>query len=204
MLKAGITGGIGTGKSYVCAIFKVLGVPVYDADLRAKQLVNESKTIQEKIISTFGPGSFSAQGEYQRKFISQKIFQNPELKLTLEHILHPAVKEDSLRWFAFQETQHHLYALKEAALLFESGSYIDLDKIIVVDAPMELRITRLMLRDGLDEMEIRSRIDSQWPQELKLARADFVIQNDGNSPLIPRVWAIHHQLLHHAAVSLQP
>lgn len=202
MLKVGITGGIGTGKSYVCAIFKVLGVPVYDADLRAKQLVSESIIIREKIISAFGPDSFSAQGEYQRKFISQQIFKNPDLKLTLEHILHPAVIEDALRWFAFQETQHHLYALKEAALLFESGSNMDLDKIIVVDAPMEMRINRLILRDGLTEAEIRSRIDSQWTQELKLARADFVIQNDGKSPLIPRVWAIHHQLLNHAAVSL--
>ncbi len=202
MLKAGITGGIGTGKSLVCAIFKVLGIPVYDADLRAKQLVNESKPIKQKIIALFGAGAFSSVGEYERKFISHKIFENPGLKHALENIIHPAVKEDTLRWFADLEKKQHPYALKEAALLFESGSHVDLDKIIVVDAPLELRIQRIIKRDGLNKQEILSRIESQWPQEIKLRQADFVIQNDGSSPLIPKVWAIHHQLLKHAAVSL--
>ena len=202
MLKAGITGGIGTGKSYVCAIFKALGVPVYDADLRAKQLVDESKSIKQKITEVFGTGAFSSDGEYERKFISRKIFENPDLKIALENIIHPAVREDSLRWFADLEKKQHPYALKEAALLFESGSHTELDKIIVVDAPLELRIRRILKRDGLSEQETLARIGNQWPQETKLRQADFIIQNDGTSPLIPKVWAIHHQLLKHAAVSL--
>jgi len=202
MLKAGITGGIGTGKSYVCAIFKALGVPVYDADLRAKQLVDESKSIKQKITEVFGTGAFSSDGEYERKFISRKIFENPDLKIALENIIHPAVREDSLRWFADLEKKQHPYALKEAALLFESGSHAELDKIIVVDAPLELRIRRILKRDGLSEHETLARIGNQWPQETKLRQADFIIQNDGTSPLIPKVWAIHHQLLKHAAVSL--
>ena len=150
----------------------------------------------------FGAGAFSSDGEYERKFVSRKIFENPDLKIALENIIHPAVTEDSLRWFADHEKKQHPYALKEAALLFESGSHAELDKIIVVDAPLELRIQRILKRDGLSEQETLARIGNQWPQETKLRQADFIIQNDGTSPLIPKVWAIHHQLLKHAAVSL--
>lgn len=202
MLRIGITGGIGTGKSFVCNLFQYLGIPVYDADLRAKQLVNESESVQQKIREAFGPESFTQTGEYNRKFIGTKIFQHPEMKQMLEQIIHPAVREDTLRWFERNEKKHLPYVLKEAALLFESGSYADLDKIIVVDAPMELRIERIKQRDGLTENEIISRMNSQWPQEVKLRRADYVINNDGKSSLIPKVWAIHHVLLKHSALSL--
>jgi len=202
MLRVGITGGIGTGKSLVCTIFKLLGIPIYDADLRAKQLVDESSSIKARIINVFGTAAFSESGQYNRKFISSRIFEHPELKTELENIIHPAVIQDSEDWFTSQESNKIPYALKEAALLFESGSYRELNKIIVVDAPLDLRIKRILLRDGLPEKEIRLRIDSQWPQEVKIAKADFVIYNDGKSALIPRVWAIHHRLLEYTALSL--
>jgi len=202
MLKAGITGGMGTGKSFVCNIFKLLGVPVYDADLRAKQLVVESSSIKAGIINVFGTAAFSESGQYNRKFISSRIFEDPELKTELENIIHPAVIQDSKDWFTVQESIKVPYALKEAALLFESGSYRELNKIIVVDAPLDLRIKRLILRDRLTEKEILLRMDSQWPQEVKISKADFVIYNDGKSALIHQVWAIHHRLLEFTTLSL--
>ena len=202
MIRVGITGGIGTGKTFICTIFRFLGIPVYDADLRAKQLVEESAQVKQEIINLVGSDAFTDQGQYNRKLISSKIFQQPVLKQALEQIIHPAVRKDSLRWFKHYENLHLAYGLKEAALLFESGSDVDLDQVIVVDAPLELRIQRLMQRDGWSEDEIKSRMTNQWPQEEKLRRADFIILNDGKSPVIPKVWAIHHQLLKHSSLSL--
>lgn len=202
MIRVGITGGIGTGKTFICNIFRFLGIPVYDADLRAKQLVEESLPVKQEIIKLFGSDAFNDQGQYNRKLISSKIFQQPELKLALEHIIHPAVRMDSQNWFKYYEDHHLAYVLKEAALLYESGSHLDLDQVIVVDAPVELRIQRLIQREGWNEDEIKLRMSNQWSQEEKLRRADFIILNDGKSPVIPQVWSIHHQLLKHSALSL--
>jgi len=202
MLKVGITGGIGTGKSFVAGIFRVLGIPVYEADRRAKEITEESPGLKKQIIDLLGTQAYTPEGKYNRVFVSRAIFTDARLKQALESLIHPEVRKDGEAWFRRQEEEGHPYCLKEAALLYESGSDRDLDQIIVVDAPLELRIRRLIKRDGLSENEIMNRVNQQWAQEIKKEKADFIIHNDGRHPVIPQVLAIHHQLVRGASVSL--
>lgn len=203
MLKVGITGGIGTGKSFVADIFSILGIPVYEADRRAKELTEENPRLKKQIVDLLGTQAYTPEGKYNRIYISQLIFRDAELKRALEALIHPEVLNDGKDWFKRQEEQGYPYCLKEAALLYESGSDRELDKIIVVDAPLELRIRRLIKRDRLSEEEIMSRVGQQWDQEIKKEKADFIIINDGLHPVIPQVLGIHHQLVRAASVSLR-
>lgn len=203
MLKVGITGGIGTGKSFVADIFSILGIPVYEADRRAKELTEENPRLKKQIVDLLGTQAYTPEGKYNRIYISQLIFKDADLKRALEALIHPEVLNDGKDWFKRQEEQGYPYCLKEAALLYESGSDRELDKIIVVDAPLELRIRRLIKRDRLSEEEIMSRVGQQWDQEIKKEKADFIIINDGLHPVIPQVLGIHHQLMRAASVSLR-
>lgn len=203
MLKVGITGGIGTGKSFVADIFSILGIPVYEADRRAKELTEENPRLKKQIVDLLGTQAYTPEGKYNRIYISQLIFKDADLKRALEALIHPEVLNDGKDWFKRQEEQGYPYCLKEAALLYESGSDRELDKIIVVDAPLELRIRRLIKRDRLSEEEIMSRVGQQWDQEIKKEKADFIILNDGLHPVIPQVLGIHHQLMRAASVSLR-
>lgn len=203
MLKVGITGGIGTGKSFVADIFSILGIPVYEADRRAKELTEENPRLKKQIVDLLGTQSYTPEGKYNRMYISQLIFRDAELKRALEALIHPEVLNDGKDWFKRQEEHSYPYCLKEAALLYESGSDRELDKIIVVDAPLELRIRRLIKRDRLSEEEIMSRVGQQWAQAIKKEKADFIIINDGMHPVIPQVLGIHHQLVRAASVSLR-
>lgn len=202
MLKVGITGGIGTGKSFVAKLFGILGVPVYEADRRAKDLTEENPRLKKQIVDLLGTPAYTPEGKYNRIYVSQLIFKDAELKRDLEALIHPEVLADGKAWFKQQEKLGHPYCLKEAALLYESGSDRELDKIIVVDAPLEVRIRRLIKRDGHSEEEIMSRVRQQWDQEIKKERADFIIINDGLHPVIPQVLGIHHQMVRAASVSL--
>ncbi len=203
MLKVGITGGIGTGKSFVSNVFRVLGIPVYDADRRAKAITEENPRLKKQIVDLIGTQAYTPEGKYNRVYISQLIFNNAKMKKRLEALIHPEVLADGSAWFRQQEAMGYPYGLKEAALLFESGSAGEMDKIIVVDAPLELRIRRLVRRDGLSEEEIMGRVSQQWPQEIKKEKADFIIINDGGHAVIPQVLGIHHQLVRGADVSLR-
>lgn len=203
MLKVGITGGIGTGKSFVADIFSILGIPVYEADRRAKELTEENPRLKKQIVDLLGTQAYTPEGKYNRIYISQLIFKDADLKRALEALIHPEVLNDGKDWFKRQEEQGYPYCLKEAALLYESGSDRELDKIIVVDAPLELRIRRLIKRDRLSEEEIMSRVGQQWDQEIKKEKADFIIINDGLHPVILQVLGIHHQLMRAASVSLR-
>lgn len=192
MLHVGITGGIGAGKTTVCKLFEVLGIPIYYADDRAKWLMENQQELISGIVQLFGTEAYDAQKHLNRSYIAQKAFHNPELLQQLNALVHPAVALDGMEW---QQAQSEIpYTLKEAALLFESGSYKLLDKIIVVSAPLELRIQRVMERDGSTREAVLQRISRQIPQEEKEARADFIIHNDGISPLIPQVLSIHQKL----------
>lgn len=192
MLHVGITGGIGAGKTTVCKLFEVLGIPIYYADDRAKWLMENQQELISGIVQLFGTEAYDAQKHLNRSYIAQKAFHNPELLQQLNALVHPAVALDGMEW---QQAQSEIpYTLKEAALLFESGSYKLLDKIIVVSAPLELRIQRVMERDGSTREAVLQRISRQIPQEEKEARADFIIRNDGISPLIPQVLSIHQKL----------
>lgn len=193
ILKVGITGGIGSGKTTACKVFETLGIPVYYADSQAKQLMVSDPRLVAGIKALFGPESYLRDGALNRPFIAQQVFSNDEKLKQLNALVHPAVAEDAERWHHAQENVP--YTLKEAALLFESGSYKQLDKLITVSAPEKLRIQRVMERDGVSAEEVRARMKKQMPEEEKVKRSDFVIYNDGAHFLIRQVLDIHRALL---------
>ncbi len=193
MIKAGITGGIGSGKTTVCKIFEVLGIPVYYADDRAKELITTDTTLIKKIKKLLGDDVYDSENNINKKRIAAIVFNFPEVLEQYNAIVHPAVFDDAEKWM--RRHQQFDYILEEAALLFETGTYKKLDTIICVTAPLEVRIGRIIKRDGLTEDEILSRISNQMPEEEKITLSDFVIYNDGETPLIRQVLRIHEKLI---------
>lgn len=198
MLKVGITGGIGSGKSTVCRLFEKFGVPVYYADDRAKWLMNNQEDLKRALKREFGEAVYRTDGLLDRAYLAGIVFKNTTKLEMLNSIVHPAVFEDGQKWQAEQEALGVAYTLKEAALLFETGSYANLDKIVVVTAPEETRIKRVMDRDKATEEEVRARINKQMPQEEKEKRADYIIENLAWETLNIRVSELHEKLLYYA------
>ncbi|MBL7780244.1 MAG: dephospho-CoA kinase [Saprospiraceae bacterium] len=194
-LRAGVTGGIGSGKSTVCRIFQSLGVPVYDADTWAKWLIEHDSEVKNGILELFGPQAYDASGAYQRAWVAGIVFQDSGKLAALNALVHPAVERHSSAWHAEQAQNGAPYTIKEAALMIESGSYRHLDFLIVVTAPESVRIERVMHRDGASEEQVRARISKQIPEAERLKHADLVIYNDGKQLLIPQVWQAHRKLL---------
>ncbi|MFN8301266.1 MAG: dephospho-CoA kinase [Saprospiraceae bacterium] len=194
-LRVGITGGIGSGKSTVCAIFKTLGIPVYSADDWAKWLIQHDSALREGIIALLGPEAYNPDGTYNRPWVGQIVFANPEKLASLNALVHPAVERHSRDWHLRQIEQGAPYTLREAALLIESGAYRFLDALIVVTAPENIRIQRVMSRDKVTGEAVQARIRQQMPESEKCGYADYLIDNDGKKALIPQVLAIHHALL---------
>ncbi len=192
MLKVGITGGIGSGKTTVCKIFETLGVPVYSADDRAKELMQTNPELIADVISIFGKEAY-IDGQLNRSLISSKVFNNKPLLAKLNAVVHPAVGKDAENWMAQHSTEP--YILKEAALLFETGSYKKLDKVIVVFAPVDERVKRLKARDSATYEEITARMKNQLSDDEKIKLADFIIYNDGSKPLIEQVMMLHKVLM---------
>lgn len=191
--KIGITGGIGAGKSTVAKIFSVLEVPVYDADSRAKQLMTNDVTTISAIQNLLGTQSYLAEGTLNRSFISEKVFSDLWMLNRLNGIVHPAVARDFVEWHSTRQLAQ--YTLKEAALLFDAGSFLHLDATIVVTADEELRINRVMQRDHCSRASVVSRIKRQWPEDRRLQMADYIIRNDGSESLIAQVIKIHWEIL---------
>ena len=194
MLKVGITGGIGSGKTTVCKIFESLGVPVYYADDRAKWLTENDPDIVAAIKSLFTDDIFK-DGRLDRKKVSSIVFSDKNKLQQLNAIIHPAVFKDAERWQKEQSEKNIPYSLKEAALLFESGSYKELDKIILVSAPLQLRIERVMQRDSTSEEEVLNRINHQMPENEKEKMADFIIKNVELEETKKSVLQLHKKLL---------
>ncbi|MFQ5446082.1 MAG: dephospho-CoA kinase [Saprospiraceae bacterium] len=192
-LKIGITGGIGSGKTTICKIFETLSIPVYYADERAKFLMANDVALKAKIKSLLGEAAYVDGKTLNRDFIAGIVFSDARKLEALNTLVHPAVGEDYAQWHAAQSQVP--YTLKEAALLFESNGAKMLDKTIVVHAPVQLRIERVMARDGVSETAVRNRMDKQMDDGQKRKLADFVILNDGEHPLIPQVVRLHEQLL---------
>ena len=193
MLKVGITGGIGSGKTTVCKIFETLGIPVYYADERAKRLMTEDMELVAAIKKLFGEDAYFPDGNLDRGFIASIVFNDRKILDRLNDLVHPVVAKDGEKWHL--EQQDVPYTLKEAALLIESGSHLLLDKIITVTAPLELRIQRVMARDKAERAAVEARINKQMPESEKVKIADFVIKNDGSMSLIKQVLKIHTDLI---------
>lgn len=191
-MKVGITGGIGTGKSTVTRIFKSLGIPVYNADEAAKRLMLTNAQLSSALRELFGKDIFPEDKPFDRRKLAAIVFHQPELLAKLNSLVHPAVGEDYIQW---QKHQTSPYTLREAAILFESGTHIDLDAVIMVDAPEELRIQRIKERDNRSEEEIKAIMQRQWSSEEIRSRANFIIKNDELHALLPQVLHIHQQLL---------
>ena len=186
MIKLGITGGIGSGKSVVASLFQLLGVPVYIADEESKRLTNQSMTIRRQLIAHYGEAIYTAEG-LNKPLLAAKIFQDPAQRRIVNGIIHPEVKHHFEAWAAQQETP--LCAI-ESAILFESGFDQVVDTHLMVYAPKALRIERATTRDAASREAIQQRIESQMADEEKRELADHLIYNDNQQPLIPQVTAL--------------
>ena len=191
MLKIGLTGGIGSGKSTVARIFEILCIPLYYAYAAAKRLMNTDPALREQIIASFGAEAYTG-GQLNRQYLAQQVFQDEKKLAQLNSFVHPATIHDAENWIAAQTSY---YAVKEAALIFESGSEKLLDYVIGVSAPQELRIYRTMQRDNISREEVLKRIQQQMDEKLKMERCNFIVYNDEEQPVLPQVIALHRQLL---------
>jgi dephospho-CoA kinase len=191
MLKVGLTGNIGSGKTFIARVFQSLGVPVFYADIEAKALYKQ-REVKEKIRILFGSQVFDYTGEIDRKALAGIIFNEPDHLLKINALIHPLVHQEFNNWLA--GILHKPYAIYEAAILFETGHHQNLDKVILVTAPEELRIKRVMDRDGIPRNEVLSRMANQWEEDKKISLADFVIRNDGSKMVIPQVMRVHAEL----------
>jgi dephospho-CoA kinase len=192
MLKLGVTGGIGSGKTQVCSIISAMGYPVFNADSVARRIVEEDSKIISSIKEVFGDDIY-VNDLLNRKRVAELVFSNPNLLEILNSIVHPAVKEYFNNWVL--KYQSRSLVVEEAAILFESGTYKNLDKIVVVTAPLELRINRVKERDGVSREAILNRINSQFSQDELIKRADYIIENDGVQLILPQIVAIINDLL---------
>ncbi|WP_310396675.1 dephospho-CoA kinase [Hymenobacter sp.] len=192
MLRIGITGGIGSGKSIASRLFHALGVPTYDADSRARWLMENDAVLRQQLTAAFGPDTYDPAGRLNRPVLAGTVFQNPALLAQLNALVHPRVGIDFERWAAAQQHAGHPYVLKEAALLFEAGSYKQLDRIITVFAPVAVRQARLRRRDPhRSPADVEAIMAKQLGEEEKMRRADYVLTNDDALPLLPQVLALH-------------
>lgn len=183
MIKIGITGGIGSGKSVVSSLLVQAGISVYVADSKSRYLSDTSPVIQKKLKALFGEDIY-VKDKLDRKRLASLIFTDEELLKKVNHIIHPVVRKDFLEWAAKQTSKR---CAMESAILYESGLDRDVDVVLMVYAPVELRLTRAMLRDGATEADIMNRMNRQMPDEFKRNKADFVIINDGVQALIPQI-----------------
>lgn len=191
MLKIGLTGGIGSGKSTVAKVFEVLGIPVYYADDAAKRLMNEDDALKQQLIERFGTETY-VDGKLNRSHLAAVVFNNKEQLELLNSLVHPSTIADAQKWFAKQTAP---YVIKEAALLFESGTAEGLDKIIGVHAPETIRLKRVMDRDGVSAEEVKRRMNNQIEETIKMRLCDYVINNNEQQAVLPQVLQLHEQLL---------
>jgi dephospho-CoA kinase len=193
MFKVGITGNIGSGKTTVCKIFEVLGIPVFYADDEGKKVMIEDDVLIAGIKQAFGTEAYFADGNLNRKHIAGIVFNDKEELLKLNALVHPAVFRAFDKWVINQKNVP--YVLKEAALLFESDSYKMCDRSVLITAPLDIRIQRVTQRDGITADEVKSRNDRQFSEEKKLAMANDVIINDDTQLVIPQVIKLHELYL---------
>lgn len=192
-MKIGLTGGIGSGKSLCADIFEWLGIPVYRSDAEAKRLMESDPVLIAEISELFGPDSYLDSGGLNRKFLAQMIFADKEMLKKMNERVHPAVRRDFTTWT--KKYSAAPYVLQESAILFETGLYHSFDRIILVDAPEEIRISRVMSRDNTTRQETKRRMENQWDSARKRMLADYIIDNDNEGSLFRQILLIHRGLL---------
>ncbi|MGF1924686.1 MAG: dephospho-CoA kinase [Bacteroidia bacterium] len=192
MLKIGITGGIGSGKTTVCKVFELIGIPVFYADNAAKLAMIKDLGLIEGIKKTFGEESYHADGGLNNAYLASIVFHQKSELDKLNALVHPAVFKAFEEWASLQTAP---YVLKEAALLFESGSYQQCDKNILVTSPINLRLTRVMQRDRASEAQVRARMDKQFSDEHKAKMADYFVDNSPANSIILQVLNLHEQFI---------
>ncbi len=194
ILKIGITGGIGSGKSIICRVFASLGVPIYDADSRARWIMNNHPTLKEEVIAEFGVQAYDHNGQLNRAYMAELVFNDSNKVKALNAMVHPKVGQDFIDWA--NSYPNAPYLLKEAALMFESGSSKALDYVITVFAPKNVRIKRVLKRDPQrSEAQVKAIFGKQLAEEEKIQRADFVVYNDDQQMVLPQVIKLHEQFL---------
>lgn len=191
MLKAGITGGIGSGKTIVCQVFTALGIPVFNADEAARYLMENDAILADSITGLLGESVYVS-GKLDRQKVSAIVFNDPGKLARLNALVHPATISYAQQWMAEQTTP---YVIKEAAIFFESGSNKDMDVMIGVYAPEELRINRAMMRSNLNKEQVLAIVAKQMNEEEKMKHCDHVIINDDVTAILPQVLQLHQQLL---------
>lgn len=191
-IKVGITGNIGSGKSTVCRIFETLDIPVIYADQLAKRLIQERLHLRVSLLDIVGKEAYHLNGQLNRGKVAEQIFSNDSKRSQVNEVVHKEVHQYLLRWFVVQHAQ---YAIEEAALTYESGGHHQLDYVIVVHTPFDLRKERVMNRDGISDFDFEKRDKAQMDAEQKMKLADFVIYNDGRQSLVSQVTKIHRTLV---------
>lgn len=194
MLKVGLTGGIGSGKSIVRKVFNLLEIPTIDADQVAKQLLVEDRNIQSQLIAVFGDQAYVNE-QYNSAWIAKQVFNQPHLREQLNEIVHPPTIEYINSWIRNKENEGHNYIVKEAAIMIETGSYQEMDLIIGVQAPKELRIRRVMDRNQMLREDVLKIMSSQWSEEKKRTFYDFIIENNEEQSVLSQVLEVHYKLL---------
>jgi len=192
MLKIGLTGNIGSGKTWVCKVFEALSIPVFYADLEARKILNTA-TIIEEIIDVYGSSVKLSHKEIDRKALANIVFNDALQLKKLNRIIHPKLTDTFLRWADAKD--NFPYVIQEAAILFENGFDSIMDKNITVTAPQQLRLQRVMERDLATKEEVLARMAHQWSDEKKAKAADFIINNDGKQMILPQVLKIHHNFI---------
>lgn len=180
----GITGGIGSGKTFVCQILKAMGYPVFFSDKEAKNILTSNPTVKQQITDLFGPNSYLKNGELNRKHLSHQIFNNKDLLERMNQIVHPAVRTAFNIW---TEQQTSKIVFNEAAILFETGIYKNYNHVVLVTAPKDTKLKRIQKRDNSSSEDIEKRMNAQWSDEQKIPLADFVIDNNDGVMLLPQI-----------------
>ena len=191
MLKVGLTGGIGSGKSIVAGIFNVLGIPVFDADAEAKKIMESDPNLRKQLTNEFGEATY-LENRLNRPYLAAQVFNNIFKLDKLNAIVHPATINAADQWMKSQTTP---YVIKEAALIFEAGSAVHLDYVIGVFSPMHIRLQRVMERDNITREEVKARMNRQIQDEIKMKLCDFVLINNEQELLTPQVLALHEKLI---------
>ena len=188
----GITGGIGSGKSLICRIFSTMNIPIYDADSRAKYLINKDIPLKKSIKNLLGDNAYTPTDEYNRAWVASQVFNNPDLLKQLNSLVHPCVQKDSHNWV--KKYTKFPFLLYEAALMKAAGDDNMFDKVVVVNAPIELRIKRIQVRDKRSEQEIKAIIARQITDEERLTIADYIIENDDKKSVLEQVLEVYEKI----------